>query len=381
MYNRVLGNELLRLSDQWSVISVTGPRQSGKTTLCRMTFPNYHYVNLEDDAVRTLVQHNVKAFLLKYPNGLILDEAQYLPELFSYVQVVVDENPKLRYILSGSSDFLLMQNITQSLAGRVAILRLLPLSIEELGQDADMKTDRLMLRGFYPAIWGAGKHPKDVYDSYLNTYIQRDVRQLINIKDLSLFRRFLTLMAARVGNEFNATHLSNELGISHVTIKQWLSVLEASYTAFTLPPYYRNVGKRLVKTPKMYFYDTGLVCYLLGIQTEEQLESHPLRGAIFENMVVADMIKDRFNRAEMSNLYYYRDQSQHEVDVVQEFAGRIRAYEIKSSERFLPDYYKNLNVFRKLYSDTVDDTIVIYSGQEELPGSDNGLINFRHIPK
>ena len=381
MYNRVLGNELLRLSDQWSVISVTGPRQSGKTTLCRMTFPNYHYVNLEDDAVRTLVQHNVKAFLLKYPNGLILDEAQYLPELFSYVQVVVDENPKLRYILSGSSDFLLMQNITQSLAGRVAILRLLPLSIEELGQDADMKTDRLMLRGFYPAIWGAGKHHKDVYDSYLNTYIQRDVRQLINIKDLSLFRRFLTLMAARVGNEFNATHLSNELGISHVTIKQWLSVLEASYTAFTLPPYYRNVGKRLVKTPKMYFYDTGLVCYLLGIQTEEQLESHPLRGAIFENMVVADMIKDRFNRAEMSNLYYYRDQSQHEVDVVQEFAGRIRAYEIKSSERFLPDYYKNLNVFRKLYSDTVDDTIVIYSGQEELPGSDNGIINFRHIPK
>ena len=381
MYNRVLQQELLHLAENWSVISVTGPRQSGKTTLCKMAFPNYHYVNLEDSVIRAYIEKDIKSYLLAYPNGLIIDEAQYLPEIFSFVQVVVDENPKLRYILSGSSDFLLMQNISQSLAGRVAVKRLLPLSLEELVDATQLSADEIMVRGFYPAIWGNKKEPYEVYDSYLNTYIQRDVRQIINIKELSTFQRFITLCAARIGNEFVSSSIANELGVSHVTIKEWLSVMEASYLAFTLQPFFRNVGKRIVKTPKLYFYDVGLVCYLLGINSPDILSIHPLRGAIFENMVVCDMLKDRYNRGKANNLFFYRDKSQREVDVVQQDGLNLYAYEIKSALRYHPDFSNNLNYFRQLYGEQVVSTKIVLSGNEELPMQYNGFINFRHIPK
>lgn len=383
MYSRALKDELLHLAERWSVISITGPRQSGKTTLCKMAFPTYHYVNLEDASLRSQIERDIKSYLLANHNGLIIDEAQYLPEVFSYVQVVVDENPQLRYVLSGSSDFLLMQSISQSLAGRVAVKRLLPLSLKELGDTTPYSPEELMVRGFYPAVWGDGKEPSVVYDSYLTTYIQRDVRQIINIKDLSAFQRFITLCAARVGNEFYASAIANELGISYKTIQEWLSVLEASYVAFTLQPYYRNVGKRLVKTPKLYFYDVGLVCFLLGIDSAQILYNHPLRGAIFENMVVCDMLKDRFNQGKSSNLFYYRDKSQREVDVVQETAGgmQIRAYEIKSALRYNPEFVRNLDYFRKLYGESVVSTQVIFAGTEELPLPNNGIINFRNIPQ
>lgn len=376
MYTRELQRVLTELSRQWSIISVTGPRQSGKTTLCKMAFPEYEYINLERATTRAIVEQDIEGFLLQYPNGLIIDEAQNLPELFPALQVVVDENKSLRYILSGSSDFLLMQNISQSLAGRVAVTRLLPLSLSELGEDATIDTDQLMWRGFYPAVWGDGKEPTMVYDSYVATYIQRDVRQILNIKDLSLFQRFITVVASRVGNEFNASSVGAELGIDHKTVQSWMSILETSYTAFLLRPFYRNIGKRLTKTPKVYFYDTGLVCHLLGIENAQQLRHHPLRGAIFENMVVCEMLKKRYNRGLKNNLLFYRDKSR-EVDVLQEEAGKLHAYEIKSAERFNPEFTKSLTYLKDLLGDDLASSCVVYSGEEELRRPFLGLSNFR----
>ncbi len=378
MYQRILEKKLVELSAQWSIISVTGPRQSGKTTLCKMAFPKYEYINLERSTTRELIRQDLEGYLLSHSKGLIIDEAQNLPEIFSALQVVVDEHKDYRYILSGSSDFLLMQNISQSLAGRVAVLRLLPLSLKELGEDAIIPTDELLWRGFYPAIWGDGKAPDMVYDSYVATYIQRDVRQILNIKDISLFQRFLTLLAARVGNLFVASSIAAELGVDYKTIQSWLSILETSYTAFTLQPFYRNIGKRLTKTPKIYFYDVGLVCYLLGIENAQQLAHHPLRGAIFENMVVCEMLKDCYNSARKNNLSFYRDKS-YEVDVLQEESFGVRAFEIKSAERFHPDFTKTLKHLQTLLGNELLSSQVIYAGTEQLNLPFCGLVNFYNI--
>ncbi|MCQ2347188.1 MAG: ATP-binding protein [Paludibacteraceae bacterium] len=378
MYQRLLEQDLVRLSEQWSVISVTGPRQSGKTTICKMAFPHYDYINLEDPSARELVENDPKHYLLSHSKGLIIDEAQYVPELFSYIQVVVDENPHLRYVLSGSSDFLLMQNITQSLAGRVVVRRLLPLSIRELGNIDHLSTDDLMFRGFYPAIWGDNKSPLAVYDSYLSTYLERDVRNIQNVSNLRTFRNFITCCAARTGNEFSALSISNELGINYKTVQKWITILEASYTAFLFPPYFRNIGKRLTKTPKIYFYDVGLLCYLLGIQNSQQLNTHPLRGAIFENMVVVEMLKGCFNRGERSNLFFYRDKTR-EIDIIQENGQQLRAYEIKSSRRWEASFFRNMDALRVLLKNDLISTQVIFDGDQEVEDDFKGYINFRNI--
>ena len=377
MYNRELKTKLLELSQTWSIISVTGPRQSGKTTLCKMAFPEYEYVNLERATTRALVEQDIEGFLLQYPNGLIIDEAQNLPELFSVLQVVVDENKSLRYVLSGSSDFLLMQNISQSLAGRVAVMRLLPLSLSELGADTSEDVNEQMWCGFYPAVWGDKKDPHTVYDSYVATYIQKDVRQIVNIKDLTLFRRFLTLVATRVGTEFIASSIATELGIDYKTIQSWMSILETSYTAFLLHPFYRNIGKRLTKTPKVYFYDVGLVCYLLGIETAQQLAHHPLRGAIFENMVVCDVLKERYNKGLDKNIMFYRDKVR-EVDILQEEAGRLHAYEVKVAERFHSDFTKSLDYLKALLKDDLLSMNIVYTGENKSVGSIH-LKNYKDI--
>lgn len=377
MYIRKLQSSLLRLSKKWSVISVTGPRQSGKTTLCKMAFPDYDYINLEHLPTRARIQADIDAFLNEHTQGLILDEVQHLPELFSYIQVRVDEDKNLRYVLSGSSDFLLMQGITQSLAGRVAVLRLLPLSVGELGDISAYSTNQLLLRGFYPAVWGDEQEPKDVYESYYGTYLERDVRQIVNVQNLNAFRHFVTLCAGRVGCEFNAMALSQEVGVSNQSITNWMSILETSYTAFRLLPFYRNIGKRLSKTPKIYFYDVGLAAWILGIRNEQDLNTHPLRGNLFENMVVVDMLKQRYHQGESANLYFYRDKSQHEVDVVQVEGMRLRGYEIKSGTTFHPDWLRNLNYLRELMPESVVSTQVIYDGSEQQTSVFNGLINYR----
>lgn len=378
--NRDLKEEIIKQSSYFPVVTITGPRQSGKTTLCKQMFPDYHYVNLEDIAKTEIIKQNPKEFLQNHLQGLIVDEAQQYPDLFSYVQVVVDENPNAHIILTGSSNFALLQKVTQSLAGRTAVLTLLPLSLSELGKERlTASTDTIMLNGGYPSVWAKNIPVQMVSNNYYNTYIERDVRQLINIKDLSKFQVFIRLCAGRIGTEFNASALSNEVGTSVPTIQEWLSVLEASYIVFRLPPFFRNVGKRLIKSPKIYFYDTGLLCFLLGIENENHLQTHPLRGAVFENMVVLEFLKNRFNVGKLSNLYFYRDKSQREVDIVQEFADTFNAYEIKSASGFHADFMDNLNYLKNLLGEKLTSTQVIYDGEMELKSNNNGIVNFRNI--
>lgn len=379
MYNRNLQTELLRLNNYFQVLVLTGPRQSGKTTLCKMAFPNYSYINLEDEIVRDEFAVRRKEFLMG-KRCLIIDEAQNMPEIFSIIQVMVDENPDLHYIITGSNNFSLMQNITQSLAGRAALLTLLPLSFSELtDNDKSIGTDNIMIRGFYPGVIANEIPPQDAYRQYYNTYLQRDIMQIMNIKNMDEFRRFVVLCAARVGTEFNAAGLSNEIGVSIHTIQSWINVLEASYIIFHLRPFYRNIGKRLTKKTKIYFYDSGLVCYLLGIRTSEQLNTHPLRGEIFENMVVGDMIKNIYNKGDDNNLFFYRDKSQHEVDVVQDDGLQLKAYEIKSAQIINTDFYKNLDYFRKLIGKDLISSQIIYTGDQELMSNENGYINYLNI--
>lgn len=379
MVTRELQTELLRLSEKWQVISVTGPRQSGKTTLCKMAFPNYAYVNFEHIPTRDKVLQDIDVFLDQYPNGLIIDEAQHIPEIFSYIQVRVDANKDLRYVLSGSSDFLMMQGITQSLAGRVAVRRLLPLSLNEIKAINPYSTDELLVRGFYPGVWGDGREPQDVYESYYETYLDRDVRQIINVQNITAFRRFVVLLASRVGSEFNAQDLSKSVGVSNQTISNWMAILETSYTAFRLQPFYKNIGKRLVKTPKVYFYDTGLVCWLLGITSAQDLEKHPMRGALFENMVVVEKLKQCYNAGKTSNLFFYRDQSQNEVDIIQESGLNIEAYEVKSAKNFNSDFLSTIHYLEKVMPTAIVRSAVIYDGTEEIQTQINGLFNYRTL--
>jgi predicted AAA+ superfamily ATPase len=377
--DRLLASEISRLSEFYSVLVITGPRQSGKTTLCRQMFSGFHYVNLEDISVREQITIAPKAFLQKYSQGLIIDEAQLYPELFSYIQVVADTSDNAKFVLTGSSNFTLMQGITQSLAGRAAILTLLPLSLQELTDHAKLDTNLILLNGGYPAVWAKNIPVQDVSRNYYNTYIERDVRQLLNVKDLVKFQTFIRLCAGRVGTELNASALSNEIGVSVPTINEWFSTLEASYIMFRLPPFFKNIGKRLVKTPKLYFYDTGLVCFLLGIENEQQLDLHPLRGAIFENLVVLEFLKNRLNKGKLPNLFFYRDQAQYEVDLLQENGGFIYAYEIKSAKSFNTSFLKNLDYLQKLLGNHLASRQVIYDGELEIEVPENGMINFRNV--
>ncbi|MDR3093559.1 MAG: ATP-binding protein [Bacteroidales bacterium] len=376
MIIRELHSEVTRLSQSFRVVAITGPRQSGKTTLCKMAFPNYVYFNLDRVDVVEEIEKSPEDFLKQYgKNGVVLDEVQNYPSLFPYIKVVVDENPDYRFVLTGSSNFLLLAKITESLAGRVALTTLLPLSLSELGEHAGGKTDDLLFKGGYPAIWSDNILPQDIVGNYYNTYIERDVRQIINIKDRSKFQIFIRLCAGRTGSEFNASALSNEVGVSYLTIQEWLSVLEASYVIFRLPPFFKNIGKRLVKTPKIYFYDTALVCFLLGIEKAEQLKTHPLYGAIFENYVVLEFLKKRFNTGKTNNLSFYRDKSQREIDLVQEFGNEYHAYEIKSATSFHSDFTNNLEYLKNLLGDRLLSTKVIFDGTVEL----KTIINFRNI--
>lgn len=379
LYKRFLASELKRLSDFYSVIVITGPRQSGKTTLSKMEFPDYHYVNMENISLRNQIMESPIAFLEQHRKGLIIDEVQNVPELFSYIQVVVDNDESSRFVLTGSSNFSLLAQVTQSLAGRSAVLTLLPLSLHEIGDLKNKNTNQLMFWGGYPAVWSKKTPIRDLTQNYYNTYIERDVRQILNVKNLNAFQTFIRLCAGRVGSEFNASALSNEIGVSVPTIKEWLSVLEASYVAFRLYPFHRNIGKRLTKTPKIYFYDTALVCFLLGIENEEQLSSHPLRGAIFENLIVLDFFKNKYNKGETPHFYFYRDKSQNEVDLLEEKGMDISAYEIKSASSFTKQFTKNLNYLKKSLGDVVKSTTIIFDGSESIVSNENSIVNFRDL--
>lgn len=368
------------------VITLTGPRQSGKTTLCRKVFSNLPYTNIEDASTLAEVRMDPKAFLAKYSKGVIIDEAQNFPEIFSYLQVAVDEDRingnERKFIVTGSNNFSLIQHTTQSMAGRTAVMSLLPLSTEEiLSVRPDVSTSEMLLRGGYPAIWSVGLEGRQILlSSYYTTYIERDVRSLLNLKDLQAFQMFIRLAASRIGQEFNASALSVEVGVSVPTIKNWLSVLSASYVIFLLQPYYANLGKRLTKTPKLYFYDTGLASFLLGINTVEQMDVHPLRGNLFENMVVNDMLKYGANLGHQENLFFYRDKSQREVDILRLMQdGTIEAYEVKSGMTFSTDYFKNLHYLQPLMGERLRCTSVVYDGDQENRQPIDGYYNFRHL--
>ena len=366
------------------VVTLTGPRQSGKTTLVKTVFKNKPYCNFENLDEREFAEKDPRAFLKKFSEGAILDEIQRVPSLLSYLQAYVDEKNKMgMFILTGSQNFSLIESLSQSLAGRTALLKLLPLSIPELTQHYKKVSDpeTWIYQGFYPAVYSRKISPPLNYRSYIETYLERDLRLLIHLKELSSFQTFLRLCAGRVGQLLNAQSLAGEVGVSSVTIKSWLSILEASFVIYILRPYHLNLGKRLIKSPKLYFTDVGLASYLLGIEEKSHLDSHPLRGSLFENMVVMDCVKNRMNRGLDPNLYFYRDSSQNETDLVFEKGGKICAAEIKSSETFHSSFLKGLETLRKVMKNRYEKGYVIYSGKQEQIIENNEVIHFSRCEK
>ncbi|MBQ3617889.1 MAG: ATP-binding protein [Bacteroidales bacterium] len=387
LINRELKTILSKVFDILPVITLTGPRQSGKTTLCRRLFGNLPYVNLEDESILAEIEYDPKRFIAKYPEGVIIDEAQRFPKIFSYLQVAVDEDRmtddnKRHYIVTGSSNFALMQNVSQSMAGRTAVLSLLPLSTKEIiNHYNNIETSRLILNGGYPAVWTSSDEARQmILSNYYNTYIERDLRQLINIKDLNQFKTFVRLCAGRIGTEFNASSLANEIGVSATTVRSWISILETSYVIHFVQPYYANISKRLTKSPKLFFYDTGLATWLAGINTVEQLDIHPLRGSLFENMIVNEIIKQKLSRGEQPHLFFYRDNKQHDVDILEEMPdGSLKAYEVKSAMTFRKDFFSQLSYIRTTLGNKIASTQVIYDGEQENNELFDGIKNFRNI--
>lgn len=367
MYPRQAHTTLERLAKGFPVLALTGPRQSGKTTLARASFPDKPYVSLENPDEREFAEHDPKRFLARFPEGAILDEVQRCPALLSWLQGLVDERPGMgQFVLTGSAQFDLIAGMSQSLAGRVGRVELLPLSLGEM-QGAGLSTtlDRLLLNGGYPAIYQRELATNDWFPNYVATYLERDVRQIIAVRDLSQFQRFVRMCAARSGQLLNLAALGADCGISAVTAREWLSVLEASYLVTRLPPYFQNFGKRLVKSPKLYFLDVGLMAWLLGIRDESSVATHAARGALFETWVVSEMIKQRFNAGQPADLYFWRDSAGHEIDVVFETAAGLQAVEIKSGSTFASDWTDGLKKWQKFAGDTPTlKPILIYGGTD-----------------
>ena len=381
MIQRQIGEWLKRMAQEYAVISIMGPRQSGKTTLAKMLFPGYGYVNLEDPDLRRAAEADGADFISKHPAPLIIDEVQRVPELLSRIQVKVDENPshKAAYVLTGSHQPALWAGVSQSLAGRVAIATLLPLSIGEVAALGNLPgREELILKGFMPRIYGEGATPGPLYSNYLATYVERDVNAILALKDRRQFETFLRLVAGRVGQLVNYESIAGEVGVSAATIKSWLSVLEASYITFSLPCYYRNFGKRFVKAPKVYFTDVGLCCHLLGIRNAQQVDRDPVFGGIFENLVVADILKSRLNRGLEPDMYFVRDYKGFEVDLLVENGRTVDLYEIKSSASFHEAFADNVCRLAGIM-DNVGRKTVVYSGQ---PASAQGVefVNYGGIP-
>lgn len=373
--DRQVSDSILKVVKYYPVIIVTGPRQSGKTTLVRHLFPNYTFVNIEDLSTRNRAIDDLNGFLDGLGQYSIIDEIQNLPELLSSIQARVDNDKTLRYVLTGSNNFSLLHNSMQSLAGRAALFTVLPFSFKELSENIlDVSISQLMWRGFYPGTISDLIPPEIFYSNYYGTYIERDIRALGHVQNLDKFQLFTRLCAARVGSEINLASLSIETGVSAPTISAWISLLKASYIVYSLPPYFANISKRLTKTPKLYFYDSGVLCYLLGIEKACQLDTHPLRGAIFENIAVTEMVKNRYNIAKQPNVYFYRENSGREVDIIEETPEGLNIFEVKAGATFRPDFTKNLKYLQQLLPN-VRSATVIYNGETQ----GGKLLNIRDI--
>jgi predicted AAA+ superfamily ATPase len=384
MITRTAQKTLLRMAKGFPIVAITGPRQSGKTTLAKLTFPQKPYLSLEDPDVRATAESDPRGLLAGFPDGAILDEVQRAPQLFSYLQTKVDEQiiPGM-FVLTGSQQFGLLSGITQSLAGRVGLIHLLPFDTSELSSARKLpdSLEELLIRGLYPPLYDRNIIPGDWFSGYIATYVERDARQLINVRDLSAFQRFVKMCAARTGQILNLSSLASDCGITHNTAASWISVMEASYLIYLLRPHHRNFNKRLIKAPKLYFLDVGLAAWLLVINTPEQLRFHAQRGAIFETFVVTEFLKSRFNQGLPSNLFYWRDSKGLEIDLILEAGERLNAIEIKSGQTIAPDFFSSLKLWGKLAGQADLPAWLIYGGDKALTNENISIVPWKNISK
>lgn len=381
MIKRILGEQIKRMASKMPLISITGPRQSGKTTLAKQCFPEYDYMNLENPDVFATAKSDPRLFLSQHKKGLIVDEVQLMPELFSYLQTISDENNKSgEFILTGSQNFLMSEKISQSLAGRVFVTHLLPFSIEELKKSDEWNNNfnQFIFKGFYPRIYDKDISPDLFYPSYIQTYAERDVRQIINVSNLNSFQRFMRLVAGRAGRLLNYSSIANELGHELKTIKSWFNILETSFVIFFLQPHHKNYSKRLVKTPKLYFYDTGLACSLLGIKNENEINLHWAKGALFENMIIADIMKNYLNRAQIPSMFFWRDSTGNELDCLIEESLRVKCLEIKTSTTLHPDFFKGLNFYKNLSNSDEENLYLIYGGAKNVSRKEATVLSWKN---
>jgi predicted AAA+ superfamily ATPase len=367
MITRSIQKELFVCAKEYPAVTILGPRQSGKTTLSKMAFPDHEYCSLEEPDARRQAKNDPKGLLATFSDGVILDEIQRVPELLSYLQGIIDENPKPgRFILTGSHQPKVHNAVSQSLAGRTAMFELLPFSIDEI-EKYNRKADspyEMIIKGFYPRLHDKKLRPGRFYGSYLSTYIERDIRALINLKDLTHFEEFLRLVAGRIGQLVNYSSIANDVGVSSTTIKNWVSVLKASYILFELPPYFANIRKRVMKSSKLYFVDVGLAAWLLELKTASQVQRDPLRGALYENLLIMEVVKRILNQGERTNLHFYRDAKGNEVDLLIPKARQFAAVEIKSGQTFQPEFISGIEHFKSVCkSDRAVNAIVWYNGQ------------------
>ena len=378
--HRKIEETILEASKYFSVIAVSGPRQSGKSTLLTQLFPLYEKYSLKDLNILDYAKNDPIAFLNQTDEGMFIDEIQRCPQLLDYIQGIVDNNPKRHFALSGSSNFEVMKNLSESLAGRAGVFELLPMSIQEVTGKIDLDNlNQILYNGLYPSICAKKNIAKFFYPSYVRTYLEKDVRDLLQMKDQIRFTKFLKLCAARIGSLFNASELGAEVGVSSKTISHWISVLQASYLITLLPPYYENIPKRLVKSPKLYFNDPGLACYLLDIETPQQLDRDKMRGAIFENMIVMETIKHRYNMGLEGGVFFYRDSNQNEVDILIKQEGELTAIEVKSSMTYSSSFEKTLTQIEGWIKTPISKKAIVYSGDFENTSGNINLINYRHI--
>lgn len=383
MVERIAAHKLRLLARKFPVVGLLGPRQSGKTTLAKELFPKKPYVSFENQDTIILATQDPRSFLSFYKNGAILDEIQRVPHLLSYLQEVVDTH-RIKsglFVITGSQNLLLVERITQTLAGRIAFINLLPFSMAELSTTnwGKQSLESYLIKGGYPRLFQQRIAPTDYYPNYLLTYVERDVRQIKNISNLGLFQRFLKVCATRTGQQINYSAIGNDCGIDQKTVISWLGILEASFIAFRLQPYYKNLGKRLLQMPKLYFYDTGLCSSLLEIETEKQVANHPLRGALVENLILVELLKNRFNQGLGSNIFYWRDRTGNEIDLLLDHSSGVVPVEIKSSATFHLDFLKGIRYWQKL-NPQVETGYLIYGGKDSEVGQIK-ILNWRNAGK
>ncbi len=382
MIQRSISQGVLRLSQKVPVITVTGPRQSGKTTLVKELFKDYSYVNMEDQRVKQFAEEDIAGFFSTYPEKIIIDETQLAPKLFSQIQILVDQSgQKGQFILTGSQNFQLLSNISQSLAGRTSIFNLLPFSIDELKTTSHWNNqyEFFLQTGFYPRLYDQNIAAGDWLPDYISTYIERDVRKMVNVTDLNRFRAFLKMCAGHLGQIVNFTKMASEIGVTYKTIQSWISILETSYILFLLPPYFRNFNKRIIRSPKLYFYDSGLACSLMNITSPDQLDFHFAKGALFESFIMAELMKLKFNGLLQGELFFWRDNHDNEIDCIIDSGDKIKAIEIKSGRTVNTGFLKPINFFNKIATGMNLKSYLVYGGDEVQRRTNYELINWQSL--